>query len=195
MIPVTALFIIPCCNTFPVNSLSAALLAAGDKHTRNPIMSADFLRISSVLLLSALFASGAAAGEIYKWTDAEGNVPYGDRPADDAAVERMNIQSRPTDPTRIAALTQARIEARGAAREEAAATGPTDEKPSPAELRRIAEERAQQCTTYKERLQSFLQSPRLYREDENGERVYLSDQEKQVARENVQSKVEEYCTP
>ena len=32
-------------------------------------------------------------------------------------------------------------------------------------------------------------------EDENGERVYLSEQETLAARENVQSKVEEYCSP
>ncbi|MEQ8206249.1 MAG: DUF4124 domain-containing protein, partial [Woeseia sp.] len=149
-------------------------------------MSADFLRIFSVSLLGVLFASGAVAGEIYKWTDATGNVHYGDRPAENVTVERLNIQSRPTDPARIAAVAQARIEARGEAREQAEATGAgtADEKPSPAELRRIAEERAQQCTTYKERLQSFVQSRRLYREDENGERIYLSEQETAAAREN-----------
>ncbi|ANO49966.1 DUF4124 domain-containing protein [Woeseia oceani] len=160
-------------------------------------MSADFHRIFYVSLLSVLFASGAAAGEIYKWTDAAGNVHYGDRPAENAAAERLNIQSRPTDPDRIAALAQARIEARSEAREQAEATGAgtDDDKPSPAEQRRIAEERAQQCATYKERLQSFLQSRRLYREDEDGERIYLSEQETLAARENVQSKVEEYCSP
>lgn len=158
-------------------------------------MSADFLRMFSVSLIGVLIASGAAAGEIYKWTDATGNVHYGDRPAENATVERLNIQSRPTDPARIAALAQARIEARGEAREQAEAAGTADDKPSPAELRRIAEERAQQCTTYKERLQSFVQSRRLYREDENGERIYLTEQETAAARENVQSKVEEYCSP
>ncbi|MCB1845261.1 MAG: DUF4124 domain-containing protein, partial [Halioglobus sp.] len=160
-------------------------------------MSATIFRILSVALLSVMIASTVTAGEIYKWMDADGSVHYGDRPADDAVAERLDIQSQPTDPTRIAAIAQARIDARSQAREQAAAAGDNaaDEKPSPAEQRRIAEERAQKCTTYKERLQSFLQSRRLYREDADGERVYLDEQETQAARENVQSKVEEYCSP
>lgn len=160
-------------------------------------MSATIFRFFSVALLGAMFASGVLAGEIYKWTDADGTVHYGDRPADDIAAERLNIQSRPTDPTRIAALNQARIDARSQQREQAASAAGEAAKdtPSPAEQRQIAEERAQKCTTYKERLQSFLQSRRLYREDANGERIYLNEQETQAARQDVQSKVEEYCSP
>ncbi|MDZ7644320.1 MAG: hypothetical protein U5K76_09015 [Woeseiaceae bacterium] len=137
---------------------------------------------------------GAAAGEqIDKWTDVNGTGRHGDRPGENVEAERLDIQSRPTDPARIAALSQARAEARRETREAAQAQTPPAEDVSPEERRRQEQERQQQCTMYKERLQSFLQSRRLYREDENGERVYLTEQEVQAARDRVQGKVEEYC--
>ena len=54
-------------------------------------------------------------------------------------------------------------------------------------------ERAEKCTMYKERLQQFLTSRRLYREDESGERVYLDEKETLAARAEVQEQVLEYC--
>ncbi len=155
-------------------------------------MSAHLTRSLCLALALLLAGAGGYASEIYKWTDAEGNVHYGDRPAEDVEAERLDIQSRPTDRARVAAVTQARRESRerllgGAETPDAA------DQASPEEQRRPAEERAQKCQTYKDRLQTFIQSRRLYREDENGERVYLSEQEMQAARANVQSKVEEYC--
>ena len=56
-----------------------------------------------------------------------------------------------------------------------------------------AKERDEKCATYKARLQKFLTSRRLYREDEYGERVYLDEAEMLAARERVQGQVEEYC--
>jgi hypothetical protein len=47
---------------------------------------------------------------------------------------------------------------------------------------------------YKERLQRFVTSRRLYREDESGERVYLDEEQSQAARERVQQQVEEHCS-
>ncbi len=158
-------------------------------------MSAAVLRLFSVCLIAILASSGALAGEIYKWTDSSGTVHYTDRPADDVDAERLSIQSRPTDPTRVAALNQARIEARSQAREQTAAAAADSGEASPADQRQIAEEKVRKCTEYKDRLQSFLQSRRLYREDAAGERIYLDEKETASARATVESRVEEYCSP
>ena len=145
-------------------------------------------RLAIVLSLALAAGGSAVASEIYKWTDADGNVHYGDRPVEGA--ERLAITSRPTNPERISAQMQARTESRALADEEAAGDpdGPTEE-----ELRAEARERAEKCDMYKARLTKFVQSRRLYREDENGERVYLDEEETQDARERVQDRVEEYC--
>ena len=132
----------------------------------------------------------AFAGEIYKWTDEQGNVHYGDRPTGAETEERLAITSKSTDPAKVQAQVQARQTARASAAEEEAAE---PQGPTPEELAAQAKERDEKCATYKARLQKFLTSRRLYREDENGERVYLDENEMLAARERVQGQVEEYC--
>ncbi len=143
------------------------------------------------LIMFVVSASGIAfANDIYKWTDADGNVHYGDRPTGDATEERLTISSRPTKPSKVQARVQSSYAARAAA-EEAAASKP--QGPSEDELRAQAAEKRQKCDTYKARLQKFVQSRRLYKEDENGERVYLDEEQAQAARERVENQVQEYC--
>jgi len=143
------------------------------------------------IVLAATLSFSASASEIYTWTDSSGNVHYGDRPSDPKS-KRMAIQSRPTDPSRIAAMTQAKAEARARKIEEA--TAAASEGPSPEELAAAAREKAAKCSDYRGKLEKMLQSRRLYREDENGERVYLDENEMLAARERVQSQVEDYCS-
>lgn len=148
----------------------------------------------ATLLAGVILAAGAAvAGDIYKWTDDDGTVHYGDRPTGEGAEEQLDIASRPTDPQRIGEIVQARNEALNA-RKEAEAEQAAKE-PTPEELRAKAKDRAEKCTMYKGRLEKFVTSRRLYRHDENGERVYLDEDETLAARARVQEQVEEYCSP
>ena len=143
------------------------------------------------LVMFVVSASGIAfANDIYKWTDADGNIQYGDRPTGDATEERMEIASRATNPVKV----QARAESRYATKEPAKAAGTAEPQgPSEDELKAQAAERKQKCDTYKARLQKFVQSRRLYKQDENGERVYLDEDQAQAARERVENQVQEYC--
>ena len=95
--------------------------------------------IAVALMLSVTAAATALAGDIYKWTDEEGNVYFGDHPGGEKA-ERVNIQSRPTDPARIQAMAQARADVRARTPEEKAAAKTAG--PSPEETQANAEERA-----------------------------------------------------
>ncbi len=144
------------------------------------------------LIMFVVSASGIAfANDIYKWTDENGNVHYGDRPTGDATEERLAISSRPTDPSKVQTRVQSYRTAKETAEEAAAGEpqGPTED-----ELRAQAAEKKQKCDTYKARLQKFVQSRRLYKEDENGERVYLDEEQTHAARERVENQVKEYCS-
>jgi hypothetical protein len=147
------------------------------------------IAIVTAILLTLFVGGSALASEIYKWTDAEGNVHYGDVPLS-AQSERLSITSKPTNTARVQATTQARVNAREQERQDAANL---PDGPSPAELRAEADERAKQCTAHKSQLQKFLTSRRIYREDENGERVYMDEAEMLATREQAVSQVEEYC--
>ncbi len=142
-----------------------------------------------VTFLALALTGSALASEIYKWTDAEGNLHYGDIPAG-MQSERLSIKSKSTNSARVQATTQARLDASVKQREQAAKlpAGPT-----PEELRAEAAQRAEQCTAHRAQLQKFLTSRRIYREDENGERVYMDEAEMQATRERAENQVEEYC--
>ncbi len=150
------------------------------------------LRLAVIASLVAMIAAGPlSASEIYKWTDAEGNVHFGDKPVGQAPV-RLAIASKPTDRAAVQAQNFARREARQtAAKEEAeaAAKGPTVE-----ELRAAAEEKSRKCADYRQTMQKMVQSRRLYREDEAGERVYLDEAQMIAERAKVEGQINEYCS-
>lgn len=148
------------------------------------------LALALITMLVVAATGITAAGQIYKWTDEEGNVHFTDKPVDGEA-ERVAIRSKRTDSAAVQAQVNARAEAAAKKAEEQAAAAP--QGPTEEELAAQAADRAKKCASYRERLQRFVQSRRIYREDENGERVYLSEEEMQEARERVENQVQEYC--
>jgi hypothetical protein len=151
-------------------------------------LSKTLLVVSGILMLAA----SANAAEIYRWTDADGNVHFGDRPASGVDVERMNLVSRATDPGRVQASIDARLERESELDESRQARL---EKKAEAEKGRMeAEKRARTCQENRSRLRSYNESRRLYREDENGERVYLDDTQRKEAEDKVRDLIDEYCS-
>lgn len=142
-------------------------------------------------ILATLCASTALASDIYRYTDENGNVIYVDRPTGNAGETRMNVSSRDTDNTAVQARVQTRQDATIPNMESPAAED--DTKLSRSEKRAIAAANEQQCQTYRAQLDTFVASRRLFREEEGGERVYLSDAESQEARDRVQDMIEETC--
>lgn len=139
-------------------------------------------------------ATASMASEIYKWTDEQGNVHYEDRvPAGSEDVVRLDIVSRNTDNSavqaRVDAARQARTDRAKAAAEAAAASEAAKEQDPDADPAK----RAEKCQMYRDRLESFLRSQRLYTEDSNGDRKYLDENEMMAARQKAQEQVEKYC--
>ena len=149
-------------------------------------------RYSLLITVAAILATSgtAVASEIYKWTDADGNVHYEDRPGSGAAVERLAIVSRNTDNSAVQARVSADRKARAAAAQVASEAPPEMSK---ADLQAEQQKRQEQCQMYRDRLEAFLRSQRLYREDEAGERQYLDEDEIMAARTRVEGQIKEYC--
>ena len=138
------------------------------------------------------FASGALANEIYKWTDEDGNVHYEDRPRGEATEERVDMTYHRTDSGAVNQRIQARLD-READRDEAKSVAAAAEDEA-AEKAAAAAERTKACERARARLETYLQSRRLYRTDENGERVYLDDTERQEARQKAEEQIMEFCS-
>lgn len=148
-------------------------------------------RLISALSIAALVASAASsAGEIYKWTDVDGNVHYVDRPTGQPNESRMNIASSRTDNAVVLARVQARRESRAVAGQVVSEASPELSKE---QIRAEQQKRQENCQTYRDRLEQFLRSERLYKEDDAGERKYLDEEQILAARERVQEQIKEYC--
>lgn len=143
----------------------------------------------AALLLAV--SSNAIAENIYKWVDADGNVHYEDRPSGARSVERMEISYKRTDNNAVQQRVENRLESATAKRESQAATAA--EEQSAEEKRAEATERAAKCEEYRGKMQVMADSRRLYREDENGERVYLDDAGRADATKQAQGLIDEYC--
>jgi len=148
-------------------------------------------RLPITIACAALLASGlAVSGEIYKWTDDDGNVHYEDRPVGKTDMEHVDVVSRNTDNTVVQARVDADRERRAAGRQ-VASEAPAEMTKE--DVRAEQKERQDKCTQYREQLQAFLRSTRLYKEDDAGERSYLSEDEVMAARSRVEGQIKEYC--
>ena len=148
-------------------------------------------RLPITIACAALMASGlAVAGEIYKWTDENGNVHYEDRPVGKTDMEHVDVRTRNTDNPVVQARLDADREARAASRQVASEAPP---KMTREEMRGEQQARQEKCQQYRSQLESFLRSQRLYKEDDAGEREYLSEDAIMAARSRVEGQIQEYC--
>ena len=139
----------------------------------------------------ALLAGSAMAGDIYKYVDEDGTVHYGDRPTGEASEQRMAVVSRST--------TAASVDAQIDQLREREARLAEDQKrrevkeQEAAEARADAEDRAAKCQENRNRLVSYGEARRLYKQDESGERVYLDESERKAAEAQVRELIAKYC--
>lgn len=148
--------------------------------------------VLSCAVMAMTIASGAMANEIYKWTDENGDVHYEDRPSGAATEERLDITYRRTDGSAVQKRVQTRVDAQTSRREAASVAAAAQQEA--ADNAAADEARKQKCDRSRARLESYLQSRRLYRTDENGERVYLDDAQRQEARQKAEEQISEFCS-
>ena len=147
--------------------------------------------ITGIAAIAISVSTGAFADEIYKWTDEDGNVHYEDRPSGAPSEQQLQFSYNRTNSTAL----QERVDkqrdtdsTRREAREEAEAA-----KLSAAEERAAAEQKLAQCQSYRANLKTMLESRRVYRQDEAGERVYLDDAQRSEARAQAEKLIKETC--
>ncbi len=152
------------------------------------------MRAFTAVVGASLVAGSVLASDIYRYTDDDGNVYYVDRPSGAQTEQRLAIPSKPS-----AYRPPEREDAREGGGDAApGAGGADDEAPAKkltrAEKKAAKRQRDQQCQSSRDTLESLTSAPRLFREDENGERVYLDEAESQAARDRAARLVEENCS-
>lgn len=143
-------------------------------------------RFAVVVTLVAL--SGVATAEVYRWVDEQGNVQFGDQPTQQSDAETVKLPaSRPPDPQTMERMENQKryLDARQTDREKDVEQKKKDEA--------RAQEYATACEQSKQRLATLDGGTRVYVE-KDGERRYLSDEERAQEIESTKKKIDEYCS-
>jgi hypothetical protein len=146
--------------------------------------------ITLALTASTLLATQTFA-DVYRYKDEQGNILYTDKPAT-LPAERLNVQSQKTDTVALQARQQEeqqRMNTTNQSRQQAAAKQ-TDERKA---AETSATDKAEQCKKARERYDSYMTSRRLYEQQADGERRYLSDAELDAARASAKASMDVLC--
>ncbi|MEJ2508545.1 MAG: DUF4124 domain-containing protein [Gammaproteobacteria bacterium] len=144
-----------------------------------------------VCLLAACCAA-AHAGDIYKWTDPQGRVHYGDKQAAEqpGGGSAIPVQLRPEPPADPeTAGRRARQEKLLRSMQEDDAVKARREHQAQAK----AAERQARCTRARKRLQHYRSSRYLYEKGDDGQRRILTDAERAAAEKRLQTAIESHC--
>jgi Domain of unknown function (DUF4124) len=143
-----------------------------------------------VLLCTVLIAwSAIAFAVVYKWTDAQGNVHYGDQPPDGVQAEIVEGLGN-----HISSLNAAPRPAAQPASAASGAAAPAKDKPfDPAAADAAAAARAQQCADAQARLKQATEGRHLFKPGPNGEREYLTSDQIDAERADAKKEVDTVC--
>ena len=138
-----------------------------------------------------MLATGAYGGQVYRSTDANGNVVFTDRPTENSEPVNVTVPAagRPGNPITSpdAKAAAAKAQGNGTAN---AGEQKKEKAPTPAEKEA---ERAKNCATARDRQTRYDQSHRLYKAGPNGEREYLNSAEIDEARAKAAADVATWC--
>ena len=145
-------------------------------------------RAPSVIALGLLLLCGASArGEIYKCADATGAVQFSDRPCSGVStyIGKKTAPPPAQEPDEQLQKTRRLLDAMQQEREQA--------KREQAQQKAAAEKRKHECLNARDDLRNITQAGHLYRLDEEGNRVILSDEERNRATEAARARVAQWC--
>ncbi len=143
-------------------------------------------------VFSVLLAAPVAvlAGQIFKWTDAEGNVHYGSQKPADVTGEQVRVDTSRTGVNRGAdALDKLKQQADDEA-QRIKEEGIPEQPPVPSLSRKEVKQR---CQTAKQDLATIQARGQLRERDEQGNTRYVSEKERQQRINHAKKQVREYC--
>ncbi len=139
-------------------------------------------------LLLTLWPLGAGA-DVYRWTDDQGGVHFGDAPPNAQKALSIDIPVAPTSPDPEAQNRRQQLKAFSEAYE-----AEQEERRSAKEKAREEEaQRKRKCEQAQRELTQRTQASRVQWEDEQGKRRDMTDQERTAVETQARLAVEKWC--
>lgn len=141
-----------------------------------------------IIMIAALLPVTLQAGEIYRWTDESGNTHFSENPPSGVDATPMSVQTRSPKADGNDSTPQQPSEPEQDRNEEDENASEQEQQDQEA----IERLRKRNCETAKKALKTLEQNARVQVE-EDGERRYLSPEEKEAQRERYEKAREENC--
>ena len=135
-----------------------------------------------------------ANAEIYKWVDENGNVQFGDKPAADTDAEKVIIKEAApvsTDPDAKALIERQNKLLR--IMEEERRENEKERKLAREKEKKEKETRKENCALAIDYKRNLDVSGPIYDLDEEGNRVYLTEEENKAERQRAEEQVAKWC--
>jgi Domain of unknown function (DUF4124) len=144
-----------------------------------------------VMLFAALLAwSAMASAVVYKWTDAQGKVQYGDRPPDGVhaeVVEGLGGAHTAAPPARPSSSSVSN------GTPAANNVTPKDDATKQAVDADVAATREKQCADAQANYKKLIEGRRIYKTGADGERQYLTSDQIDSERINAKREIDATC--
>lgn len=143
----------------------------------------------SWLLICAFAVSLPTMGAgVYKWVDEQGNVHYTQTPPADKPVERFETRPEPVDSEAALKKLEEQKEKSDSFFKDRAKQA--EEK---AKAEEEATKRGEHCKRARENLEKLETTIRLFQSDEQGNRVRMTEEERQAGIAKAKSQIKEFC--
>lgn len=147
-----------------------------------------FSFLQSVFMLFLLLVLPVNAG-VYKWTDAQGNIHYGDKPANQQKATELQINNNVnTGVTHSAGDNKERDRVLQELQDDRDARAELK-----AEQRIERKQRQKACVQLKKRLLQHQRASSVYKQDAKGERVYYTLKERDETVKNINKGIAKNC--
>ncbi|MDJ0740822.1 MAG: DUF4124 domain-containing protein [Gammaproteobacteria bacterium] len=145
------------------------------------------------LLLTVLLVGGAAQADIYRWTDANGQVHYGSRPPADASAEAMDIPRRERPAAADSADDSAARRERQRRLLDLYRHEREQKKAAAAQAAQRRQQREQRCNRLQAQWRRLTFAAPIYFKRDDGGRDYLSDAQRAEQQARLRSAYIEAC--
>lgn len=159
-------------------------------------------RVNKMSLVFGLLCSTLVQAQMYKWVEADGTVKYSDKPppASVKAVntigkKRTSVEGEATAPAPTPIAEGAPLDKAGSPEDMSKKRREVEEKEKKLKEAKAEEQKRKElnCRSAKANYGMYAQGGRVFTTDENGERVYLDEQQLKERAENAQREIQENC--
>jgi hypothetical protein len=155
-----------------------------------------FLAAFAGMFVGALIhVESAQAGDVYKYVDERGITLYTDKPMPGAVLVSSGAQRPPEVAQRTQAAARATTATQLTASNQRIAEAQTNQRAAETVAKDLEATRLERCKKARTSYESTINSQRIYREKEGGQREYLTEAELAQTRVDARKAVDAICGP